>query len=105
MGSAISLRSDFDGYGVRHLARKTKEACEAQRLLALATIYDGGSRINAAQLGSVTVQIVRDWVMRFSVRVLICTENGMRIKTWTGFMALDRGFVDIRVGSESQRIS
>jgi transposase len=37
-------------------------------LLALASIYDGGSRADAARLGSVTVQIVRDWVVRFNAR-------------------------------------
>lgn len=66
MGSAILLRSDYDGDGLRHLARETKDASQARRLLALATIFDGGSRANAARLGSVTVQIVRDWVVRFN---------------------------------------
>lgn len=40
----------------------------ARRLLTLASIYDGGSRADAARLGSVTVQIVRDWVVRFNAR-------------------------------------
>ncbi len=64
MGSAISLRSDFGGDGLRILARQTKDADQARRLLAHASIYDGGSRADAARLGSVTVQIVRDWVVR-----------------------------------------
>lgn len=68
MGSAISLRSDFDGNMLRLLARQTKDASQARRLLALASIYDGGSRADAARLGSVTVQIVRDWVVRFNAR-------------------------------------
>jgi transposase len=68
MGSAISLRSDFDGNGLRLLARRTKDASQARRLFALASIYDGGSRADAARLGSVTVQIVRDWVVRFNAR-------------------------------------
>jgi transposase len=68
MGSAISLRSDFDGAMLRLLARQTRDADQARRLLALASIYDGGSRADAARLGSVTVQIVRDWVVRFNAR-------------------------------------
>ena len=68
MGSAVSLRADFDGAGLRLLARQTKDANQARRLLALASIYDGGSRSDAAQLGSVTLQIVRDWVVRFNAR-------------------------------------
>ena len=35
-------------------------------MLALAAIYDGGSRSEAARLGDVTLQIVRDWVVRFN---------------------------------------
>ena len=31
-------------------------------------IYDGGSRSNAARLGNVTLQIIRDWVIRFNER-------------------------------------
>lgn len=68
MGSAISLRADFDGAMLRRLARQTRDADQARRLLALASIYDGGSRADAARLGSVTVQIVRDWVVRFNAR-------------------------------------
>ncbi|WP_164855757.1 hypothetical protein [Sinorhizobium medicae] len=39
------------------MARQTN-ASQARRLLALASIYDGGSRADAARLGSVMVQIV-----------------------------------------------
>ncbi|MGX1255994.1 transposase [Sinorhizobium fredii] len=68
MGSAILLRDDFDGRALRQLARQTKDANQARRLLALAEIYDGGSRSDAARIGSVTLQIVRDWVLRFNAR-------------------------------------
>jgi transposase len=66
MGAAISLRADFDAEGLRRLARKSKHAAQARRLLALALIYGGGSRSDAARLGNVTLQIVRDWVLRFN---------------------------------------
>ena len=68
MGTAISLRADFDGAALRRLARATKSASQGRRLLALAEIYDGGSRSDAARLGGVGLQIVRDWVMRFNAR-------------------------------------
>jgi|GEM_PF-1858433 len=68
MGSAIGLRDDFDGTALRQLARKSKSANQARRLLALAQIYDGGSRSEAAKIGGVTLQIVRDWVLRFNAR-------------------------------------
>ncbi len=62
----IPLRSDFDAAALRGLARRTKDAPQARRLLALAAIYEGASRAEAAQIGGVTRQIVRDWVVRFN---------------------------------------
>jgi transposase len=66
MPRAIALRSDFDATELRRLARLSKDAVQARRLLALAVTYDGGTRSEAARLGSVTLQIVRDWVVRFN---------------------------------------
>ena len=63
---AIFLRADFDGKTLRRLARRTKEAGQARRLLALAAIYDGASRGEAAKIGDVSLQTVRDWVLRFN---------------------------------------
>jgi len=68
MGAAIRLRTDYDGAVVRRLARTTKDANQARRLLALAEIYDGGRRSDAARIGGVGLQIVRDWVARFNAR-------------------------------------
>ena len=66
MAAPIALREDFDGSGLRQLAKQTKDAAQARRLLALAEIYDGGSRTDAARIGGVTLQVVRDWVLRFN---------------------------------------
>lgn len=66
MGSAIGLRDDFDGPALRRLARVSRAANQTRRLLALAGIYDGGSRTEAARIGGVGLQIVRDWVIRFN---------------------------------------
>ena len=62
----IPLRSDFDALGVRALARKSKDAAQARRLLALAMIYEGATRSEAAKIGGVTLQIIRDWVVKFN---------------------------------------
>ena len=62
----IPLRSDFDATALRRLARKTKDGPQARRLLALAAIYEGASRAEAAQIGGVTRQIVRDWVVKLN---------------------------------------
>jgi transposase len=66
MAAAIALRSDFTGADLRHLARLTEDARQARRLLALAEIYDAGSRSDAARIGDVGLQIIRDWVLRFN---------------------------------------
>ena len=66
MGSPVSLRDDFDAAALRSLARRTRDASQGRRLLALAAIYDGGSRGDAARIGSVGLQTVRDWVLRFN---------------------------------------
>jgi transposase len=66
MPNAIALRPDFTASALRGLARRSKDAAQARRLLSLAVIYDGGSRTEAACLGNVTLQIVRDWVVRFN---------------------------------------
>lgn len=62
----IALRSDFDAATLRRLARRARDSAQARRLLALAVIYDGGSRAQAAETGGVTRQIVRDWVVKFN---------------------------------------
>ena len=68
MGAAVGLRSDFDGPGLRLLAKATKGAAHVRRLLAVAEIYDGGARTDAARIGGVGLQTVRDWVLRFNAR-------------------------------------
>ena len=47
-------------------ARRSKNAAQARRLLALAAVYDGATRTEAARIGGVTLQIVRDWVVKFN---------------------------------------
>src|SRR6266852_998367 len=66
MSAPTPLRQDFDAPALRSCARKTKDGPQARRLLALAAIYDGATRTEAAKIGDVTLQIVRDWVMKFN---------------------------------------
>src|SRR3954471_5635488 len=68
MAAAVPLRSDFDAAQLRALAKRAQDPDQTRRLLALAAIYDGASRTEAAQIGCVTLQIVRDWVLRFNAR-------------------------------------
>ena len=62
----ILLRTDFDASQVRAAAKAMKDGPQVRRLLALAAIYDGDTRGEAARIGGVALQIVRDWVMRFN---------------------------------------
>src|SRR5258708_12288724 len=64
----IPLRADFDAQMVRSSARRSKDGPQARRLLALAAVYEGATRTEAAKIGGVTLQIVRDWVLKFNAR-------------------------------------
>jgi transposase len=68
MAAPISLRDDFDGPRLRALVLEEKAGSVTRRLLSLVTIYDGGSRADAARLAGVGLQTVRDWVLRFNLR-------------------------------------
>jgi len=64
----IGLRTDFDARLARAAAKRSKDGPQARRLLALAAIYDGATRTQAAEIGGVTLQIVRDWVVKFNAQ-------------------------------------
>jgi len=66
MRPGLTLREDYDAARLRGMARRTKSATQGRRLLALAEIYDGGSRTKAACVGGVGLQTIRDWVLRFN---------------------------------------
>src|SRR5215468_7600309 len=68
MAAPIPLRGDFDACQHRVLARKSKDGPQARRLLALAAIYEGATRSDAAKIGGVGLQIIRDWVLRLNAR-------------------------------------
>ena len=66
MGRKIALREDYEGPDLRRLAKTSKDAGQSRRLLALAEIYDDAKRTDAARIGDVGLQIIRDWVLRFN---------------------------------------
>jgi transposase len=66
MSRAIGLRDDYTANEVRRLAAKSKDANQSRRLLAIAGIYDGMSRTEAAKIGGMDRQTLRDWVHRFN---------------------------------------
>lgn len=70
MGVRITLREDYDSGMLRRLAKQLGDANQTRRLLALASIYDGCKRLDAARIGGVTLQIVRDRVLHFNAEEL-----------------------------------
>ncbi len=63
MAAAVGVRGDYDARRLRELAKRSGDAAQTRRLLALAAIYDGDSRTEAARIGGVGLQTVRDWVL------------------------------------------
>lgn len=68
MSAAITVRADFEADDLRGLAARTKDANQARRLLAIAAVYDGMDREEAARIGGMDRQTLRDWAHRFNER-------------------------------------
>jgi len=68
MGTAIAVVTDHSSKELRRLAGRVKNAGQARRLLAIAAVLDGASREEAAKVGGMDRQTLRDWVIRFNQR-------------------------------------
>jgi transposase len=66
MGGAVPLRTDFRAGELRQLAKRAADADQARRLLSLAAVLDGMSRKDAAAIGAMDRQTLRDWAHRFN---------------------------------------
>ena len=66
MAAAVSVRTDFAAVDLRRLAATTKHANQSRRLLSLAAVLDGMNRSEAARIGGMDRQTLRDWVHRFN---------------------------------------
>ena len=66
MSAKIPLRTDYDAVQARALARKATDPNQVRRLLAIAAVYDGMNRRDAAAVGGMDRQSLRDWVYRFN---------------------------------------
>src|SRR4249919_3246287 len=66
MGRAIAVRKDYRSGDIRRIAQRVKNAAQARRLLAIATALDGAARREAAKIGGMDRQTLRDWVIRFN---------------------------------------
>ena len=68
MGQAVAVRTDFMAGEVRRFAKRAKDVAQARRLLAIAAVLDGASREDAAKIGGMDRQTLRDWVIRFNAQ-------------------------------------
>jgi transposase len=66
MASAVNLREDYSVSELRRFAAATKNANQSRRLLSLAAVLDGMNRTQAARIGGMDRQTLRDWVHRFN---------------------------------------
>ena len=61
---AVSLtRIEFDAVGLRHAARRAKDADAAQRMLALALVLEGHTRTGAAETCGMDRQSLRNQIL------------------------------------------
>jgi len=66
MPAVVPIRTDYAAADLRRLAKQSKCSRQSRRLLSLAAIYDGMSRADAARVGGMDRQTLRDWVHRFN---------------------------------------
>src|SRR5919112_6818587 len=64
--AAVELRTDFSAGELRRLAATTKNANQSRRLLSIAAVLDGMNWTEAARIGGMDRQTLRDWVHRFN---------------------------------------
>jgi transposase len=62
----VPLRSDFDAAHLRRIARRTKDAPAGPASSGAGGGLRGATRTQAAAIGGVTLQIIRDWVVKFN---------------------------------------
>lgn len=64
--AGIKIRTDFSADALRGLARKSTDGKQMRRLMSIACILDGKNRTQAAAVGLMDRQTLRDWVHRFN---------------------------------------
>ena len=106
MGQAVPVRTDYTASEVRRFAKRAKDAAQARRLLAIAAVLDGASRDDAAKIGVMDRQTLRDWVIRFNDAgpdgLINIPSPGVPPNVWPAPSA--SGFFECAVGSLLQRI-
>lgn len=66
MPVSVRIRQDYSSAELRRLVSRSKDANQSRRSLSLAAVLDGMSRVEAALIGGMDRQTLRDWVHRFN---------------------------------------
>src|SRR4051812_42797096 len=66
MGYPVPVRGDYTSKQLRALAKRSRDADQARRFLSIAAVVDGAPRAEAAKIGGMDRQTLRDWVHRFN---------------------------------------
>lgn len=66
MPASVPLRTDYSAADLRKLAATSRNVAQSRRLLSLAAVLDGKSRDEAARIGAMDRQTLRDWAHRFN---------------------------------------
>jgi transposase len=81
MPKVVAVEPSHTSTELRRVAARTKDANQSRRLLSIAAVLDGMSRADAARLGGMDRQTLRDWVHRFNERGPEgCRDNWVREK-------------------------
>jgi transposase len=65
--AGIEICTDYSADDLRGLARKSTDGNQTRRLMAIAGVLAGMSRAQAAAVGLMDRQTLRDWVHRFNI--------------------------------------
>lgn len=66
MPKVIAINPSHTPSALRRLAASTKDSNQSRRLLSIAAVLDGMSRSDAAKIGGMDRQTLRDWAHRFN---------------------------------------
>jgi transposase len=66
MPNVVEIRLSHTPAELRRLAARAKDANQSRRLLSIAAVLDGMSRAEAARIGGMDRQTLRDWAHRFN---------------------------------------
>src|SRR6476469_2789103 len=105
METAIAVRTDFSSQKLRRLATRVKNAAQARRLLAIAAVLDSAAREEAAKIGGMDRQTLRDWMIRVNDLIMRLHELfGIAVSDDTVYRALkELGFSHVSARPKSYK--